>query len=178
MCQVLENISRYMSNKLVVKASKSVLYFTIALYCLSCDSNAIYKSYVDLKDTNWYVKNVPTFTFDINDETIPYNIYLLVRNTSQYPYNNLYVTRYIYGSDGKILSNRLEEVILFDQKTGKPLGNGLGDIFDHRLISSRNYKFPKKGKYTIKLKQYMRQDPLPSIMSIGVSIEKPLPPKQ
>ena len=170
-----------MSNKLVEKASKIVkhaAFLAIALYCLSCDSNAIYKSYVDLKDTNWYVKNVPTFTFEVKDETVPYNIYLLVRNASQYPYNNLYVTRYIYGTDGKILSNRLEEIMLFDQKTGKPLGDGLGDIYDHKVISSRSFMFPTKGKYTIKLKQYMRQDPLPYIMSMGVSVEKPLSPKQ
>jgi gliding motility-associated lipoprotein GldH len=167
-----------MVNKLAIRASKSIFFIAIACYCLSCDSNAIYKSYVDMKDTNWYVKNVPAFTFEVKDETIPYNIYLLVRNASQYPYNNLYITRYIYGPDGKILSNRLEEVMLFDQKTGKPLGEGLGDIYDNKVISSRNFMFPKKGKYTIKLKQYMRQDPLPYVMSIGVSVEKPLPPKQ
>ena len=68
--------------------------------------------------------------------------------------------------------------MLFDQKTGKPLGDGLGDIYDHKVISSRSFMFPTKGKYTIKLKQYMRQDPLPYIMSMGVSVEKPLPPKQ
>jgi gliding motility-associated lipoprotein GldH len=167
-----------MVNKLATRASKSIFFIAILCYCLSCDSNAIYKSYVDMKDTNWYVKNVPTFTFEVKDEAIPYNIYLLVRNASQYPYNNLYVTRYIYGPDGKILSNRLEEVMLFDQKTGKPLGEGLGDIYDNKVISSKNFMFPKKGKYTIKLKQYMRQDPLPYIMSMGVSVEKPLPPKQ
>lgn len=150
----------------------------LSIYCLSCDSNAIYKSYEDLKDTNWFVKNVPTFTFEVKDEAIPYNIYLMIRNASQYPYNNLYLTRYIYGPDGKQISNRLEEIILFDPKTGRPLGKGLGDIYDHKVISSRDFKFPKKGKYTIKLKQYMRQDPLPYIMSVGISVEKPLPPKQ
>lgn len=167
-----------MGNKLAIRASKSIFFIAIVCFCLSCDSNAIYKSYVDMKDTNWYVKNVPAFTFEVKDETIPYNIYLLVRNASQYPYNNLYVTRYIYGPDGKILSNRLEEVMLFNEKTGKPLGEGLGDIYDNKVISSRNFMFPKKGKYTIKLKQYMRQDPLPYVMSIGVSVEKPIAPKQ
>ncbi len=153
-------------------------FLMLSVWVLSCDSNAIFKAYEDLKDTNWYVKNVPSFTFEVKDETIPYNIYLLIRNASQYPYNNLYVTRYIYGPDGKQIGNRLEEVTLFDPKTGRPLGEGLGDIYDHKVISTRNFMFPKKGKYTIKLKQYMRQDPLPYVMSVGVSVEKPLPPKQ
>ncbi|WP_337045097.1 gliding motility lipoprotein GldH [Emticicia sp. 17c] len=155
-----------------------VLGFLLCFSVLSCESNAVYKSFVDFKDTKWYIKDVPSFTFDIQDETIPYDIYLLVRNASQYPYNNLYLTRYIYGPDNKLLSNTLEQVILFDPKTGKPQGKGLGDIFDSKIISSKAYKFPKKGKYTIKLKQYMRQDPLPYIMSVGISIEKPVAPKQ
>ncbi|RYU95821.1 gliding motility lipoprotein GldH [Emticicia agri] len=150
------------------------LCFTV----LACDSNAIYKSFIDFKDTNWYVKDVPAFTFEVKDETIPYDIYLLVRNASQYPYNNLYVTRYIYGPDNKLINKELKQIILFEPKTGKPLGKGLGDIWDSKVLSSRGYKFPKKGKYTIKLQQYMRQDPLPFIMSIGLSVEKPLPPKQ
>ncbi|WP_259016990.1 gliding motility lipoprotein GldH [Emticicia fluvialis] len=153
------------------------LGFILCMAVLSCDSNAIYKSFTDFKDMKWYIKDVPSFTFEVTDETIDYDIFLLIRNASQYPYNNLYLTRYIYGPDNKLISNRLEQVILFDPKTGKPLGKGLGDIFDSKIISSRGFRFPKKGKYTIKLKQYMRQDPLPYIMSVGVSIEKPLPPK-
>ncbi|WP_041694076.1 gliding motility lipoprotein GldH [Emticicia oligotrophica] len=160
------------------QSSTIISAILLSVWVLSCDSNAIYKSYEDLKDTNWYVKNIPSFAFEVKDETIPYNIYILIRNASQYPYNNLYVTRYIYGPDGKPLSSRLEELTLFDPKTGKPLGEGLGDIFDHKVLSSQNFKFPKKGKYTIKLKQYMRQDPLPFVMSVGISVEKPLPTKQ
>jgi len=154
-----------------------ILGSLLCFLVISCESNAIYKSFEDLKDTNWYIKTVPSFTFEVKDETIPYDIYLLIRNASQYPYNNLYITRYIYGPDNKVISTRLEEVILFNPKTGRPAGKGLGDIFDNKFISSRGYKFPKKGKYTIKLKQYMRQDPLPYIMSVGISIEKPMPPK-
>ncbi|MBA4850983.1 gliding motility lipoprotein GldH [Emticicia sp. BO119] len=155
-----------------------IIGFVLCLSVFGCDSNAIYKSFIDFKDTNWYIKDVPSFTFEVKDETIPYDIYLLVRNASQYPYNNLYVTRYIYGPDNKLINKRLEQVILFEPKTGKPLGKGLGDIWDSKVLSSHGYKFPKKGKYTIKLQQYMRQDPLPFIMSIGLSVEKPLPPKQ
>ena len=167
--------------KLVKFLKKSLIInsmLLISVWVLSCDNNAIFKSYEDLKDTNWYVKKIPSFTFEVKDETVPYNIYLLIRNASQYPYNNLYVTRYIHGPDGKQISNRLEEVTLFNPKTGKPFGEGLGDIYEHKVLSTRNFKFPKKGKYTIKLKQYMRQDPLPYVMSIGVIVEKPLQIKQ
>ena len=58
-----------------------------------------------------------------------------------------------------------------DEKTGKPMGDGLGDLFDHKIIALKNYRFPRAGKYTFKVRQYMRQDPLPAILSMGVSVE-------
>lgn len=162
-------------SKYWIKKTLGFLFFlSVFSGIISCetDPNVVTKSYEDLKDANWYLKQIPTFSFEIKDETIPYDIYLMVRNGSQYPYNNLYVNRYIYDEKGNNLSSRLEEMILFDTKSGKPLGQGLGDIFDHKIISSKNFKFPHKGKYTIKIKQYMRQDPLPYLMSIGISVEK------
>ena len=169
----IQKLVKYFKKSLIIN---SILVFSV--WVLSCDNHSIFKSYVDLKDSNWYVKNIPSFTFEVKDEKVPYNIYLLIRNSSQYPYNNLYINRYIYGPDGKQISNRLEEATLFNSKTGKPFGKGLGDIFDQKLLSTRNYIFPKKGKYTIKLKQYMRQDPLPHLMSVGISVEKILTLKQ
>ena len=58
-----------------------------------------------------------------------------------------------------------------DEKTGKPMGDGLGDLFDHKIIALKNYRFSRAGKYTFKVRQYMRQDPLPAILSMGVSVE-------
>lgn len=143
----------------------------------ACDSTAVYKQTADIKDSKWLIKDVPSFTFEIKDETQAYNIYYVVRNTISYPYYNLYLNRrLIDATTKKPLSIRMEEITLFDGKSGKPLGNGIGDIFDHRVISSTfsNYKFPKKGKYTLQVEQYMRQNPLVGIVSIGIVIEPAL----
>ena len=61
---------------------------------------------------------------------------------------------------------------LFDATTGEPFGNGLGDLWDHKILIANDIQFDKVGKYTIKLRQYMRQDPLPYLMSVGISLEK------
>jgi gliding motility-associated lipoprotein GldH len=63
--------------KLVKFLKKSLIInsmLLISVWVLSCDNNAIFKSYEDLKDTNWYVKKIPSFTFEVKDETVPYNI--------------------------------------------------------------------------------------------------------
>jgi gliding motility-associated lipoprotein GldH len=132
----------------------------------------LYEENHTLENNQWYIDTVPAFTFTIEDINTPYNIYYNVRNANSYPYYNLYLTYYLMDEQGKQISARLQELTLLDPKTGKPLGDGLGDIFDHRIIALQNYKFPKPGKYTMKVKQYMRQDPLPAIMSVGIRVEK------
>lgn len=142
---------------------------------LACDKQRVYEKNIDLTGNQWYIDTIPSFTFRIDEPSRPYNIYYNIRNAVTYPYYNLYVTYYLQDSTGKAISSHLQNLTLADAKTGKPLGNGLGDIFDHQILSLKNYQFPHAGTYTFRIKQYMRQDPLPLIVSVGVRVEKAQP---
>ncbi|KAA0990422.1 gliding motility lipoprotein GldH [Dyadobacter aurulentus] len=149
--------------------------FAALLLCLSlvsCDDSIVYKAHEDIDDGLWYIKNKPAFKIEITDTTQVYNLYYLLRNTLQYPYYNLYLTRNFTGPDKQLISNTLEEVYLSNEMTGKPYGHGLGDLFDHKIPFLKNYRFSKSGIYTITLSQSMRQNPLPFVMSVGISVEK------
>lgn len=139
---------------------------------VSCNENTLYKAYEDVEDGLWPVDKKYTFQFEVEDSTQAYNLFYLVRNAQQYPYYNLYLTRQMKGPDGKAMYTRLDEMYLSDQVTGKPRGSGLGDLFDHKIIFLRNYRFPRTGKYSITVAQSMRQNPLPYVMGIGLSVEK------
>jgi gliding motility-associated lipoprotein GldH len=143
------------------------------LVVVACRPDGHFKEHQDIEDGLWYLKNEPSFTFEITDTTKTYQVYYLVRNAVQYPYYNLYLKRTLFDGQKKIMSEKLNELILMDEKTGKPLGDGLGDLFDHKIVMLKDQRFSQKGKYTIKIQQYMRQDPLPGIMSMGVSVETP-----
>ncbi len=158
--------------RLATKTSAHFLLLSLLVGAGSCDSNSVYKDHEDIEDGQWYVKNEPAFTFEITDTTQTYNVYYLVRNSIGYPYYNLYVKRFLLNDKNKIVNEALNELILMDEKSGKPLGDGLGDLFDHKVLAIKSYRFPRKGKYTFKIRQYMRQDPLPEILSMGVSVEK------
>ncbi|GAB3178477.1 gliding motility lipoprotein GldH [Telluribacter humicola] len=148
----------------------------LSIWLSGCnDPNTVYKAYEDIEDGLWYVKNTPTFKIEITDTTQAYNLYYLVRNSLQYPYYNLYLTRKITGPDGQIVAARLEELYLSNETTGKPYGSGLGDLFDHKIPFLQNYHFPKSGTYTLTIEQSMRQNPLPFVLGVGVSVEKATP---
>lgn len=142
------------------------------LFLTGCDPNTVYNTYEDIDDGQWFEKNIPAFTFQIDDASSQYNIYYNLRNSLAYPYYNLYLTRYLTDEKGKLIESRLDELILMDPKTGEPRGEGLGDLFDHKVLIKSNYRFPKAGKYTLRIKQYMRQDPLPEVLSVGIAVEK------
>ncbi|MBC8155195.1 MAG: gliding motility lipoprotein GldH, partial [Bacteroidetes bacterium] len=55
------------------------------LVMTACDSQTVYKEYTDIDDGKWTIKNTPSFTFRIDDPTIPYNIYYNLRNSISYP---------------------------------------------------------------------------------------------
>ncbi len=166
---MMDSLRRFIA----IKFSSLNMHLLVLIALASgCDSNSVYKDHKDIEDGQWYVKNEPSFTFEITDTTQTYNVYYLVRNSIAYPYYNLYVKRFLLNDKNKIVNEALNELILMDEKSGKPLGDGLGDLFDHKIMALKSYRFPRRGKYTFKVRQYMRQDPLPEILSMGVSVEK------
>ncbi|MCU0354816.1 MAG: gliding motility lipoprotein GldH [Cytophagales bacterium] len=165
----MTNKSRSTKHRSIGARSIAVL---LCLACWACDPDRVYEQYHDIPKNQWYIDSVQRFTFEIADPAVPYNIHYNIRNAVSYPYYNLFVTYYLTDGAGKQLSSRLQELTLMDAQTGKPLGDGLGDIFDHQVISLPNYRFPAKGKYTFAIRQYMRKDPLPDIMSVGIRVEK------
>lgn len=146
------------------------LLLTFALS--GCDKNRVFEKNKDFPDNTWAIADIQEYKFEIKDTAPKYAIYFNVRNAIFYEYYNLYLKHTLIGPDGKQLSTNLHELFLMDKKTGEPLGDGAGDIFDHQVLALKNQTFAQPGTYTLKLQQYMRRDPLPGIMAVGVRVEK------
>jgi gliding motility-associated lipoprotein GldH len=161
-----------MLRKLTSRWQRPYLWALLLLPLAACDPNRIYETNTDLPDYAWSVQNKPSFEFDIQDTTQVYDVYFNVRNASAYGFYNLYVKHTLTDPNGQVMSRLLHQMILMDPKTGEPLGDGTGDIFDHQFLALPKQRFSKPGKYRIVLEQYMRQDVLPGIMDVGVRVAK------
>lgn len=146
-----------------------VLFFLFLM--TSCDSSRIYEDNYDFPGNDWPLAEEPTFDFSIEDTSQVYNLGFNVRNAFNYPYYNLYYKYELLDSTNRILMSELKEIYLFDAKTGEPFGDGLGDLFDHRQVLLTDYKFPFNGQFSLRFTQYMRQDTLPMILSVGARVE-------
>ena len=150
-----------------------VVIFLSALIICSCDDSRVYEKNYDFDDRKWTAENKPEFEFDISDTVQSYNLYCNVRNSLVYPYSRLFLNYSLEDSTGRVAKQDLVNKMLFDPKTGKPEGtSGLGDIYDHRVVLLRNYKFPYRGKHKLRVEQQMRIDTLSGILAVGVRVEK------
>ncbi len=138
----------------------------------SCDPARVYEKNIDFENRIWRQDSISSFSFIINDTTLKYNLFYAIRNSVDYPYHNLYINYTLKDSMGNVLSTELNDASLFNPKTGKPKGEGLGDVFDHRILFLENFRFSQLGEHHIDVQQFMRTDSLSEIMSFGIRVEK------
>jgi gliding motility-associated lipoprotein GldH len=146
---------------------------SMAILIISCDTNRVYEDTATFNKAYWLADSIKYFEFQIPDKTAEYNLLLSVRNGRDYPHSNLYVQYTILDSTRRELDAELRNFQLFHQKSGYPLGNGSGNIYEHNFNLLSGYQFPYAGKYFISTEQYMRYDSLPEIYSVGIRIETP-----
>ncbi len=148
-----------------------LLVILTALSLSSCNPNRLYEDNKDI-DSFWLADSVVQFDFNISDPTIDYNLFFLVRNGVEFPHSNLYFKYFLKDSLGATMETELVNFQLFHPKSGYPLGNGIGDLFEHQYELLTKYRFNQSGKYKLSFQQYMRYDSLPEIYSIGFRVEK------
>ena len=145
-----------------------VFCLCVLFFLLGCDHNRIFEKHIDLKGF-WPQQSAQLFEFDIIDLGTPYQITGMVRNKNTYSFDNLYIKYELFNEDSLIKTD-LAEVILFEPKTGKPLGTGMGSTFDCNFELIKSYSFKASGHYRMRLTQFMRVDTLQDIDQIGLRV--------
>lgn len=150
------------------------LFLLTLLFFSSCDRSRVYEKNIDMSGQVWNADEELIFDFGIRDTSQTYNLLYNIRYTNNYPFYNLYVTHRLYDSSGYELKTikQPQGMDLFLPTTGEPKGSGLGSISDYRILFLPDYKFPYEGSYSMKVRQYMRIDSLPGVVSFGLRVEK------
>ena len=143
--------------------------FCSLLTLLSCDPARVYEKNIKIPDGIWEKENKVGFEVFIDDTVSAHNLYVNVRNTSLYPFSNLYLFIETTAPSGHTIRDTVE-VFLADNR-GKWLGSGLGDIWDLQQVYKQNVRFAQRGKYFFEYQQAMRMDRLPFILDTGLRIE-------
>lgn len=144
--------------------------FVLLLLLASCETIDVYEKIRPFPEQRWSSNNTLSFTFDIKDSSALYNIFVVVRHTDAYHFNNMWlgVTTVAPGDAPNTQKVKLK---LGDDNNGW-LGVAVNDIIEHRVLLTRYPVKLKPGRYTFTLQQIMREDPLENMLHAGIRVEK------
>jgi gliding motility-associated lipoprotein GldH len=151
--------------------SISAVACVAVLFCIaSCDSKRVYEKNEKIPNSNWDQNSPLVFLVSITDTVQFHNVYINVRNAGLFGFSNLFLFINTRFPQGQFERDTLECTLA--SPDGRWLGDGLGDIWDNRILFKKNVRFPQAGEYRFELIQAMRINPLPGIMDAGIRIEK------
>ena len=164
---------KFRCNNLASYTSFSFVISILAVFIfIACRGDELVNEKQSMGEIGWIQKNKVEIPFEITDTSRAYDMQVAIRQTNTYSFYNLYFISEILNEEEKSLKKAEAEAIFYDAKSGKPKGSGLGDMYSHSYTIFKNLKFPKTGKYRIRLQQNMRMDTLEGIVSIGASLVK------
>ena len=147
--------------------------FVSAIALFSCNTIDVFEKFESFPKNEWHVSKQPSFSFEVKDTLVPYHIYIVIRHTDAYKYNNIWVN-IITQSPVGTKQTQLVNVKLADNTNGW-LGAGMDDIFDSRIKITKAPVALKAGVYTFTIAQAMRDEPLAEVLSAGIRVEKAMP---
>ena len=152
---------------------KSLLFFTVcSLSFISCSLNTdVFEKTVPLPGQKWKSEFKPEILFDLSDTSGLYNVYLVIRHTDAYNFNNIWINA-IVDQPGDTISKSQRYDLTLATNTKGWLGSAMDDIYEHRILLQSQTKFKKPGQYHFTVEQVMREDPLLHVLNVGIRVEK------
>jgi gliding motility-associated lipoprotein GldH len=157
---------------------KKILFFLIVFIVTftSCKNDVFYEKIDTIKNETWNVNQKLVYEFEITDSLQYYNIFLNVRNSTDYPYQNFYIFLTNQFPSGLQMVDTLGSILC--DPFGKWYGKGSGRIKDNKFLLKKQVRFQQKGKYIFTVQQGMREENLRGIANFGITFEKYKSPKK
>ncbi len=151
-----------------------LILINVILLLSSCKSIDLFEKATPIPGHSWENSFRPSFSFTIKDTASPYQLFLILRHSDKYSFNNIYINLH-----AKQPGIDTAQVVKYDLVLGTNedgwLGSGMDDIYEHRIPltpAGQEYYFKKPGDYVFSIEQIMRENPLKNVLDVGLRIEK------
>lgn len=141
----------------------------VLFFAAGCNTIDVYEKTIALPHHEWSSNNHLNFTFTATDSFAYYNIYLVLRHTEAYHFNNIWINVTSAMPGKKPQTQRLNLTLA---NANGWLGSAMDDIIEQRVLLFRNPARLPKGDYKFTLQQIMREDPLQNVLNAGLRVEK------
>ncbi len=140
------------------------------LLLVGCSSKNYYAEVKQLPDEKWAVDKPLYYKVNIEDSMQYYNMYIQLRNTTDFGTQNFYVFMKTKYPDGHSEQDTLGFILC--DKFGNWTGKGNGRLKDNKFLFQPKVRFPYCGEYIFTVTQGMRTDVVEGIESFGIVLEK------
>lgn len=150
----------------------------MAFFLMSgCTDNIVFNQYKSIEDASWSATKNIDFEFSVSDTTSANNLFINLRNNSNYSFSNLYlITTLKFPNSTSVIDTLQYEMTT---PSGAFLGTGFSEIKDNKLFYRQQKVFPFSGNYIFSVRHAMRKNGeihpiknLEGIQEVGFSIEK------
>jgi gliding motility-associated lipoprotein GldH len=144
---------------------------TAIILLTGCHLNTgVFEHNVAIPGHEWASGFRPEISFTIQDTTSLYNVYVVLRHTDAFGFNNIWLRATVEQPGDTALRSQPLDLTLATNDGW--LGTAMDDIYENRILIQKLTKFRRPGTYRFTLEQIMRQDPLLHILNVGIRIEK------
>ena len=131
----------------------STLFILVSILFISCDEKRVFDEYKSVGNA-WHKDSIVTFNLPELDSTKRYNLFVNLRATNAYKFNNLFLIVALEMPNGFTKVDTLEYQMA--DPDGTLLGDGFSDIKESKLFYKENVRF--RSKYKVSIKQAVREN--------------------
>lgn len=152
------------------------LIICTAFIISGCEQSRVFDKNVAIGKEGWFYGEPLLFEVYINDTAYSYNMYVNIRHTDEFPYNNMWLNLQTTLPDNTITTSKID--VPLSEPEGAWTGNCIDGICYNTVLIQKNFRFPAEGKYIFTLEQDMRMNPIPALLDVGIRVEKCIPARK
>tara|TARA_B000000475_G_scaffold107764_1_gene87444 strand:- start:16 stop:474 length:459 start_codon:yes stop_codon:yes gene_type:complete len=148
-----------------------ILLFFLVVGFVSCQNENKKEVYHSFNNNIWNTDSIVSFELDNIDTTSSHDLYLMVRHTTNFKFQNLFLFTNF--------ENQQDTLELFlSEKSGRWLGKGFGEIKELKIRIKENVNFKENQDQMFSVEQAMRYEDLEKIInlteivSVGIGLYK------
>lgn len=152
----------------------AIVLGVILLY--SCSDDAVFSSSTSFTK-GWKKQDTVKVAIPQLDSLESYDLFLTVRNSNDYAFNNLFLIVAMEFPQGKVITDTLEYRMA--NPDGSWMGTGIGSVKENKLWYKEAIRFPENGNYQLSIVHALRNngqlggvEDLQGILEVGLLIEQ------
>ena len=136
-----------------------ILLFFLVVGFVSCQNENKKEVYHSFNNNTWNTDSIVSFELDNIDTTSSHDLYLMVRHTTNFKFQNVFLFTNF--------ENQQDTLELFlSEKSGRWLGKGFGEIKELKIRIKENVNFKENQDQIFSVEQAMRYEDLEKIINL------------